>query len=283
MSLNRGYTVNFNIVKGISIAILMVMVAFSGCIEDNDDNKPGHEASPPQEERLIFEIDYVNQSDVNCWDTVVSIYNPTDNEYFLNDVTLDIEDSEGTTLTNAILTYQDLDADNLISNLDIIEISNMTDDYRGSSLSIDYKRKPVGWVSITWNKEGSHGYMVNFYQCNTTKIDDSHWNTYFYIHSIRGENPINISDISIVIQKDANTILTSARVYINDTDGVDTLSRWENEILSESDRIEITSMTEKYRGSAVRMIINDFQVGYGKIGYFNLEGDTEGGIKSNSD
>jgi hypothetical protein len=277
MGINRGYTIDFHIVKGILIAILMVMVAFSGCIEDTDEDRQGpgsDDATSPPEERLILKIEYVNQSDVNCWDTTVTIYNPTDNEYFLNDVTLSAIDTEGNPLTNAILTYLDLDADNLISNSDIIEVTNMTDAYQGSSIRLDYQGQFVRGVGITWEIEDSYRYMVRYYQMNTTQIDDIHWNSYFHIASIRGDNPITISDISIAIQKDENTILTSATVYVNDTDG--------DGILSESDKIEITSMTEKYRGSAVRLIINDFQVGYNTIYYFNLEGDTEGGIRGKS-
>jgi hypothetical protein len=273
MSINRGLIVDFHIVKVIIIAILMVMVAFSGCIEDTDDDRPNHGSPIPPENRLNLHIELVNQSDVNCWETTVTIYNPTDNEYSLDNVTLSIIDSEGDPLTKAILTYLDLDTDSLISDSDRIEISNMTEDYQESSLSIEYQRNHVGGIDLFWDIESPHRYMILFHQGDTTQIDDLHWNSYFYIASIRGNNTINISDISIAIQKDANTILTSARVYVNDTDGHG--GRMVHGILSESDRIEITSMTEKYRGSAVRLIINDFQVGYNTIDYFNLDGDTK--------
>lgn len=71
---------------------------------------------------------------------------------------------------------------------------------------------------------------------------------------------MNISRLTIAIQMDENTILTNADIHINDIDM--------NGVMSMEDRFEISNMTERYRGATIRLIIDDFQIGYNTIGHF---------------
>lgn len=79
----------------------------------------------------------VIQSDMDCWDTNVTIYPdviPPEYVERVDEITLVITGSERSILTDAQWTYRDNDANRVLSTFDVIEITNMTEGYQGSGL-----------------------------------------------------------------------------------------------------------------------------------------------------
>lgn len=258
MRSNRDFIRGQSVIRVISIVSIMVAIVFSGCITEDDDDDGQCGPPPLPEDRVYLIYEHVIQSDVDCWDTNITIganFDLSDLANHVDDVSIVITNPQKAILTDARWTYHDLDANGLMSVLDVIEITNMTEEYQESSLSLNNQ-----WgVRIAWDEENTWN-LVLFDRGEYSESDEGLWTFYFNVHLLNGKNPLDLSRLTIAIQKDENTLLTNANISINDKD--------KNGVLSVKDRIEISNMTEKYRGATVRMICEDIQIGYKTIPNF---------------
>jgi len=244
----------------VAIASITIAIVLSVSLEDDDDRRfNGCSPQPPTHDEVYLDLGDVMQFDVDRWCTNVTIcanFELSSLGYTTEGATIEITDSKRQILTEAEWTYYDRDDDGIVSVLDVIEITNMTREYQGSLLMLNGR-----WGTlISWDVERFSIYMVHFHFVEYSESDDGLWDIYFIVDRVRGETALELSQLTIAIQEDENSILTSADVRINDTD--------RNGVLSEDDRIEISNMTERYRMAVVRLITDDIQIGYSIIPNF---------------
>ena len=133
---NRATAQDHSILRAILMISIMTVVLFSGCISEDDDDSH-HGPPPPPRPGWFLKLGNVIQSDMDCWDTNVTIYPdviPPEYVERVDEITLVITGSERSILTDAQWTYRDNDANRVLSTFDVIEITNMTEGYQGSGL-----------------------------------------------------------------------------------------------------------------------------------------------------